>query len=80
MITNVIEKTLPEQAYVEDNPLKKIDISSSVPTIDLTNSEEEEGRSSLVLVTVKTGNDFQNLTNGSNGNPSSFLPQSQIIC
>ena len=31
-------------------------------------------------ITVETDNDFQNLTNGSNGNPSSSLPQSQPFC
>ena len=40
MVTNVIEKTLPEQTKVEDNSLKKTEISGSVPPIDLTNSEE----------------------------------------
>ena len=48
VVTSVIEKTLPEQTLVEDNPLKKTEISSFVPTIDLTNSKEEEGRSSPV--------------------------------
>ena len=80
VITNVIEKILPEQTQAEDNPLKKTEISSFVPTIDLTNSKEEEGRSSPVPATVETGNDFQNLTNGSNGNISSSLPQCQPFC
>ena len=31
-------------------------------------------------VTIETGNDFQNLTNGSNGNLSSPLPRSQPSC
>ena len=53
-VTNVIEKTLPEQTQVEDNSLKKTDISSYVPTIELTNLEEEEGRSSPVPVSIET--------------------------
>ena len=40
VVTNVIEKTLPEQTKVEDNSLKKTEIYGFVPTIDLTNSEE----------------------------------------
>ena len=76
VITNVIEKTLPKQTQVEDKSLKKTDIYSSVPTIDLTNSEEEEGRSSPVPISIETGNDFQDLTNGRNGNVLSPLPQS----
>ena len=31
-------------------------------------------------MTIDTDNDFQNLTNGSNGNPSSSIPQSQPLC
>ena len=53
-----------------------------VSTIDLTHSEEEDERISLVPVTVETGNgndlqDFTNLFNGSNGKYSSPPPQSQ---
>ena len=73
----MIENTLPEQTQVEDNSLKKTKISSYVRNIDLTSLEEEEGRSSPVPVTIETGNDFQNLTNGSNGNLSSSLPPYQ---
>ena len=31
-------------------------------------------------ITVETDNDFPNLTNDSNGNPSSSLPQCQPVC
>ena len=79
-VTTVIEKTLPEQNQVEDNPSKKIKIYVPVSTIDLTHSEEEEDIISPVPFTVETGNEFQNFTNGSNGNPSSSLPQSQPFC
>ena len=79
-VSTVVEKIQPGQTQVEDKPLKKEDISSFVPTIDLANSEEEEGRSSPIPITIETGNDFQNLTNGSNGNVSSPLPQSQYSC
>ena len=76
----MIEKNLPKKTQVEDSSLKKTDISSSVPTIDLTNSEEEEGRSSPVLVSIETSIDSQDLTNGNNGNVLSPLPQSQPLC
>ena len=58
VVTNVIEKTLPEQAQVEDNPLKKKNIFIPVSTIDLSLSEEEEDIMSPVPITVETGNDF----------------------
>ena len=77
VVTNVIEKTLPEQTQVEDNPLKKTNISIHVSTIDLTHSEEEEDIISPIPVTNETSNNFQNPTNGSNGNLSSPLPQCQ---
>ena len=80
MVTNVIKKTLPEHTQVEDNPLKRTEISNSVPTIDMTNSEEEEGRSSHVPISIEPSNDFQELTNGRNGNVLSPLPQSQLVC
>ena len=70
----MVGKTQPEKNHIEEKPVKKIKISIHVPTIDLTHLEEEEGRSSPVPVIVETGNDFQNLTNGSNGNLSSPLP------
>ena len=76
-VSAVVEKTQRGQTEVEDKPLKEAEISSSVPTFDLTHSEEEEERSSPVPVTVEIGDDFQNLTNGSNGNLSSSLPPSQ---
>ena len=76
----MIENTLPEQTQVDDNSLKKTNISSSVPNIDLTSLEEEEGRSSPVLVSIEDGNDFQDLTNGTNGNVLSPLPQYQPLC
>ena len=79
VVTNVIEKTLPKQTQVEDNPSKKIKISIPISTIDITHLEEEEDIISHVLVTVETSNDFKNLTNGRNGNPSSSLPQSQPV-
>ena len=58
----------------------KMKISIPVPTIDLTHSEEEEERISLVHVSVETGTDFQNFTNGRNGKLSSPLPRSQSSC
>ena len=73
-VTTMVEKTQPEQTQVEENPLKKINISIRVPTIDLTNSEHEEEIISPVPVTVETGNDFQNFTSGNNGKLSSPLP------
>ena len=73
-ITTVVEKNQPEQNQVEEKPLKKINISIRVPTIDLTNSEDEEEIISPVPVTVETGNDFQNFTSGNNGKLSSPLP------
>ena len=76
----MVEKTQPEQTQVEEKTLKKINISIRVPTIDLTNSEDEEEIISPVPVTVETGNDFQNFTNGSNGKISSPPPQSQPSC
>ena len=76
-VATVVGKTQPKKTQVEDKPVKKIKISILVPTIDLTHLEEEEGRSSPVPVTIETGNDFQNLTNSSNGNLSSSLPPSQ---
>ena len=79
-VSIVAEKTQPEQNQVEDKPLKKTKISIPIPTIGLTHLEEEEDRISPVPVTVETSNDFQNLTNGSNGNISSPLPGSQPSC
>ena len=76
----MVENTQPEQTQVEEKPLKNTNISIHVPTIDLTHSEEEEERGSPVPVTVETGNDFQNLNNGRNGNLSSPLSQSQPSC
>ena len=76
----MIEKTLPEQTWVEENSLKKTDISSSVPTIDLTNLEEEKGRSYPIPASIEDGNYFQYLTNGTNGNVLSPLPQYQPLC
>ena len=73
-VTTVVEKTQPEQTQVEDNPLMKMKTSIPIPTIDLTNSEEEEEIISPVLVTVETGNDFQIFSNGSNGKISSPPP------
>ena len=64
-------------AQIEQEPLKWIQsLISSTPTstIELTHSEQEEDRISLVPITVENDNDFQNLTNGSNGNPSSSIP------
>ena len=54
----MVGKTQPEKNQVEEKPVKKINISIHVPTIDLTHSEEEEGRISPVPVIVETGNDF----------------------
>ena len=76
----MVEKNQSKQIQVEDKPLNKIKISIIVPTIDLTHSYEEEDRSSPVPVSVETSNDFQNLTNGSNGNLSVPLPQFQPSC
>ena len=70
----MVEKTQPEQTQVEDKPLMNMKTSIPVPTIDLTHSEEEEEKISPIPVIVETGNDFQNLTNGIDGNISSPLP------
>ena len=76
----MVEKTQPEQTQIEEKPLNKTKISIHVPTIDLNHSEKEEEIISPIPVIVETGNDFQNLTNGSNGNLSSPLPRSQPSC
>ena len=79
-VATVVGKTQPKKNQVEDKPVKKINISIPIPTIDLTHLEEEEGRTSPVPVTIETGHDFQNLTNCSNGNISSPLPWPQYSC
>ena len=76
----MIENCLPKQTQVEGNSLKKTDISSSVPTIDLTNLEEEKGRSYPMPISIEDGNYFQDLTIGANGNVLSPLPQSKPLC
>ena len=82
-VTTVNDNIQSILAQIEREPLKWIQyLISFAPasTIDLTHSKEEEDRISPVPITFETNNDFQNLTNGSNGNPSSSLPQSQPLC
>ena len=79
----MVEKTQSEQTHADEKPSKNLKISSiPTSTIDLTHSEEEDERFSLVPVTVETGdgNDLQNFTNlfnGRNGKYSSPPPQPQ---
>ena len=81
-VTTMVEKTQSVQAQVEQEPLKWLEsLICSIPTstIDLTHSEEEDERSSPMLITIETGNsnDLLNFTNGNNHKPSSPPLQSQ---
>ena len=82
-MTTVDENTQFVVAQVKQEPLKCIQsLISYVPTstIELTHSEEEDERVSLVPVTLEVGNgnDLLNSTNGSNDKSSSPPLQSQL--
>ena len=81
-VTTVDDNTQSVLAQIKREPLKWLQyLISYVPasTIDLTHSEEEDERVSLVPVTleVRNGNDLLNSNNGGNDKPSSPPLQSQ---